>query len=249
MKPFYTDWDEFKNAQLCNAWVATAIVGASLVGAGATVYGAQTGKDAQINSTNAAIAAQQAQQARTRADLAPYREAGEGATKTLNEQLPHLTSPIELTQDWLENTPGYKFTKTQGEKAVANSAAARGLGVSGAALKGAANFATGLADATYKTQFDVENTNRGNAYARLKGIIDTGENAAAQTGVLGEKAAYNTGQAFIGQGNAGAAAANATGGAFNNLSNNIAGYAMYKGLYGKSGGPSDNTVPIGTTGE
>jgi len=85
-----------------------------------------------------------------------------------------------MTQENLEKTPGYDFTKTQGLKAVQNSAAARGLGVSGAALKGAATFATGLANQTYKDQFTLENTNRQNAYDRLMGLVSTGEGAAAQ---------------------------------------------------------------------
>ena len=115
-----------------------------------------------------------------------------------------------------------------------NSAAARGLGTSGAALKGAATFATGLADSTYQNQFANANTNQTNAFNRLKGLVDTGENAAAQTGVLGEKAAYNSGVATIGAGNAEAAADNKIGSSISGLANNISGYAMAKGLYGKS---------------
>lgn len=71
--------------------------------------------------------------------------------------MPNLPStvalPPRLTQQELEQTPGYQFTRNQGLQAVQNSAAARGLGVSGAALKGAATFATGLADSTYQQQF------------------------------------------------------------------------------------------------
>jgi hypothetical protein len=98
--------------------------------------------------------------------------------------LDELTAPINMTQAQLEQTPGWQFTNYQGQKAVQNAASARGLGVSGAALKGAANFATGLADQTYKTQFDIANTNQTNAYNRLKSLVDVGENASAQTGTL-----------------------------------------------------------------
>lgn len=62
-------------------------------------------------------------------------------------------TPFNMTESELQKTPGYQFNLTQGLKAVQNSAAARGLGVSGAAQKGAANFATGLADSTYQNQF------------------------------------------------------------------------------------------------
>lgn len=61
--------------------------------------------------------------------------------------------PNQMTQAELEATPGYQFSLNQGLRAAQNSAAARGLGVSGAALAGAAKFATGLADNTYQNQF------------------------------------------------------------------------------------------------
>ena len=64
--------------------------------------------------------------------------------------------PGGMSQAELEQTPGYQFTRDQGLQAVQNSAAARGLGVSGAALKGAATYATGLADQTYKDQFAIK---------------------------------------------------------------------------------------------
>ena len=62
--------------------------------------------------------------------------------------------PGRMDQATLEQTPGYQFALSQGLQATQNSAAARGLGVSGAALKGAATFATGLADNTYQQQFN-----------------------------------------------------------------------------------------------
>lgn len=220
------------------AWVATAVIGGAVLGAGAQIYAADKAADAQIEANQMGIDATQRMYNQTRSDLTPYRVAGQDALTELDERLPFLTSPIELTQEWLESTPGYQFTRTQGLKAVQNSAAARGLGVSGAALKGAANFATGLADNTYKTQFDVENVNRTNAYNRLKALVDTGQSAAAQTGAFGSKATESIAGMNVGQGNAAAASYNAMGGAVNNAFGNIGGYAMYKGLYGGNPGAS-----------
>lgn len=217
------------------AWVATAIVGAGVLGAGATIYASGKAADAQTNAASQAANTSLTMYNTTRGDLDPYRQIGQTASDQLTEQLPYLTSPITMDQATLEATPGYQFNQTQGLKAVQNSAAARGLGVSGAALKGAATFATGLADNTYQNQFNNENTNRTNAYNRLKGLVDTGENAAAQTGTAGTAAANTAAGAQIGAGNAQASAANATGGAIANLSNNVGGYAMYKGLYGGGG--------------
>lgn len=216
------------------AWVATAIVGAGVLGAGATIYASGKAGNAQTNAANSSIAAQQAQYQQTRTDLLPYQQQGQDAATQL-KAANYYTDPIKMDQTTLEATPGYKFNLTQGLKATQNSAAARGLGNSGAALKGAAAFATGLADNTYQNQFNNANTNNTNAYNRLKGLVDTGEGAAAQTGVFGANSANQTSSALGYQGNAQAAAANAQGGAVSNLANNLGGYAAYKGLYGGGG--------------
>lgn len=259
MKPLLIDFEDFINQQYCSAWVATAIVGSAVIGAATTAYTASKAADTQSaaaqNATNAQlkIAADtnkitQDQYNQTRQDLEPYRTAGSANLEELQKRLPFLTSPIVMDQATLEKTPGYDFTKTQGLKAVQNSAAARGLGVSGAALKGAATFTTGLANQTYKDQFALENTNRQNAYDRLMGLVGTGEGAAAQTGVLGAQAvktqadvnkaaAGQVGSNIIGAGNAQAGALTATGQAFSNAANNIGGYAAYKGLYGNIKAP------------
>jgi hypothetical protein len=220
------------------AWVATAIVGSAVIGAGASIYGAGQAADAQRDAAATGAAISREQYNTTRNDLAPYRDMGSRAGTELEARLPHLTSDIDVTKELQDpnSTPfkAYDFTRTQGLKATQNSAAARGLGNSGAALKGAATFATGLADNTYKSLFDMENINRTNAYSRLKGLVDTGTNASAMTGTLGEKSAWQQGQLAVGAGNASAAASNSQAGAISNAANNIGGYAAYKGLYGNS---------------
>lgn len=239
--------DGYKKA-FCSSWVATAIVGGSVIGGLATAYSANKAANAQTNAAQKAQDTTLGMYNTTRGDLQPFRQIGQDAGNQLTGRLGELTSPIIMDQATLENTPGYQFTRTQGLKAVQNSAAARGLGVSGAALKGAANFATGLADNTYKTQFDIANTNQSNAYNRLKGLIDTGENASAQTGTIGQSAANTAAGAQIGAGNAQAAAANATGAAIGNAGNNVAGYAMYKGLYGGNNSGGGAGAPGGGPG-
>lgn len=216
-------------------WVAAAVIGAGALGAGASIYGANKASSAQQNAAQTAADTSLNMYGQTKQTLAPFVQGGQDALTKLQSNN-YYTDPINMDQATLEKTPGYQFTQTQGLKAVANSAAARGLGNSGAALKGAANFATGLADNTYKTQFDIANTNQTNAYNRLKGLIDTGENAGAQTGTAGTSAANTAASAQIGGGNAAAAGYNATGGAISNLANNIGGYAAYRGLYGGNAG-------------
>lgn len=155
--------------------------------AGGIIGANAAGNAADTQSAAARYAADIAagQRAQTRADLTPYRAGGEAALNALVPRLAGLTSPIVMDQASLEATPGYQFTRDQGLRAVQSAAAARGLGVSGAALKGAARYATGLADTTYDKRFANELASRTSNYNMLKGLVDLGENAAAMTGTLG----------------------------------------------------------------
>lgn len=218
------------------AWVATAVIGSAVIGGAATAYAANRASNAQQAAADKAANTTLSMYNQTRSDLEPYRGIGQVATEKMTNQLDALTAPINI--DAVLNDPNstarkaYDFTLQQGLKATQNSAAARGLGSSGAALKGAAEYTTGLANKTYGDLFNMENVNRTNAYNRLKGLIDTGQNAAAQTGSAGTSAANTAAQAQIGAGNAQAAGINAAGGAVSNAANNIGGYMAYRGLYG-----------------
>ncbi len=255
--------------------VAVAIIGSAVVGAGASMMASSNAADAQAsaaasaNATQKEIADQNAQiqkdqYAQTRADLAPYRASGETANNMLMGALPGLASPISMDQATLEKTPGYQFNLSQGLKSVQNSAAARGLGSSGAALKGAATYASSLADSTYQAQFNNENANRTNAYNRLFGVTGLGQNAAAQTGTFGANAANstvasNTNSAnnissnTIGAGNAQAASDIAMGKAIGGAANSIPAYYMYQNMNGaySNGGGYQNAIlndPLGMYG-
>jgi hypothetical protein len=210
--------------------VATAIVGSAVVGAGASVAGASM----QAGATKKASDVQERMFQQTREDLLPYNTAGQDATKQLSNRLAELTSPIVMDQETLEKTPGYQFNLTQGLKSTQNSAAARGLGSSGAAFKGAASYATGLADSTYQNQFNNANTNQTNAYNRLMGLATLGEGAAAQTGAYATQTGQSIGNNTIQGGNAQAAGLT---GAANSLNNGVNSYMqmnMLKGMYGGS---------------
>lgn len=237
---------EFIDPCLCNAWVATAVIGAGVLGAGASIYGANKAAQAQTDAANAGIANSKAMYDTTRGDLSTYRDTGTNAAGILNSKLSDLTTPISVNPDDFKNSDMYKFAQTQGERAVTNSSAARGLGTSGAALKGSAAFESGLNLQNWQQNFNNQVTNQTNAYTRLKGLIDTGENAAAQTGTVGQSAVNQQNSAIAGAGNANAAAANATGSSLANLTNNVGGYAMYKGLYGTpTSGINPGTVSNG----
>src|SRR6185312_11277634 len=175
------------------AWVATAIIGAGVVGAASTAYAANKASDAQVQAANTAAQTQLSMYGTTRSDLAPFRNIGATASDQLTSKLSDLTAPITMDQATLEKTPGYQFNLTQGLKAVQNSAAARGLGTSGAALKGAATFATGLADSTYQNQFNNALENKQFAYNTLTGTAGLGANAATGGAQIGQTAATNSG--------------------------------------------------------
>jgi hypothetical protein len=113
-----------------------------------------------------------------------------------------------VIQAALEKLPGYQFTKTQGLKAVQNLASSKGLGVSGSAIKGAADYVTGLADSTYGNQFN-----------RFMDAAKLGQASAAGQATNSTNAAGNIASTIQGGGNA-------WGNAFNN-----AGNAGAQGLY------------------
>lgn len=178
----------------------TSLIG-GLMSSGAASDAASTQAAAAQNAANMQM--QQYQQ--TREDLAPYRAYGTKGGDDLVNRLKELTAPFMPTQANLEATPGYQWTRDQGLKSVQSAAAAKGLGLSGAAMKEAARFATGLADSTYKTQFDIDQTNKGNAFNRLMDVTKLGANAAAQTGQMGVQSAQNAGNNLTSAGNAAAA--------------------------------------------
>src|SRR4051812_2330304 len=103
------------------AWVATAVIGAGVIGAGATIYGANKAADAQKDAAQTAANTSLGMYNTTRGDLSPFRQIGVGAGNQLTNRLSELTSPINMDQATLEKTPGYQFNLTQGLKAVSNS--------------------------------------------------------------------------------------------------------------------------------
>lgn len=202
---------------------AGAIAGSGVLSAGASLFGANQAASAQKKAAQIASATQLQMYNQTRSDLGPYRELGAYAGDQLRNRLTELTAPITMGQAELEATPGYAFTLSQGLKAGQNSAAARGLGLSGAAIKAATGYAAGLADQTYMNQFNVANTNQSNAFNRLLAATQLGQGAAAQTAAAGTTTGQGIANNMIQSGNAQAGAAmagaNAVGSAANNFGN------------------------------
>lgn len=139
-------------------------------------------------------------------------------------------------QDTLNNLPGYQFTLNQGLKSTQSGYAARGLADSGAALKGAANYATGLAQSNYGTYV-----------TGLQNSATTGANAAGALAQNATQTGSNIGGNIIGAGNAAAAASNATGAAVNSGAGNIASYYTLNSLLQNNGlgGGGNSTIYAG----
>jgi hypothetical protein len=176
----------------------------------------------------------------TQANLRPYMDLGQSYIDPLKNALanPMLTQQFTAPSSAdAASTPGYQFTLNQGLKSVQNSAAARGLGVSGAAMKGAASYTTGLADSTYNDVFNralqTFNTNYSSAannVNRLTNIVGSGQNAAATNGSLGAQAVGNIGNTLTSGANAQAAgtigSANALANGLNGITNGVTSYAL-----------------------
>lgn len=240
-------FDEPQMRSRCN--VGVAIVGAGALAAGASVYSAgQAGKagQEQAAAANAAIEEQKRQFGVVQNNLAPYMAAGGSALTDLQSRLPFLTSPIQMDEATLQQTPGYQFNMSQGLRAAQNQLTASGLGRSGAAVKAADRFATGLADNTYQTQFNLENTNRTNTYNRLLGLTQVGQNAAAGVSSAGLATGQGVSNSLIQGGNAQAAGimggANYLNQGAQGLSGNLL-LAALQGQNGQQGGIYANNAP------
>jgi hypothetical protein len=224
--------------------VAAALIGSAAVGAVGSSVAADKAAGAQKKASQLSTDTQRQMFDITQEKLSPYVSAGNTATNMLVDKLPDLTKPIMLDQAALEATPGYKFALDQGLKSIQSSAAKRGLGVSGAALKGATQYATGLADNTYQNQFK-NNLDSSNAiYNRLFNLSTLGENAAAGVGKAAQETGANIGNNITNAGQAQAASHLQTGQSIGNFANAAAnGYRANQltDMYGGGSSPSSTS--------
>jgi hypothetical protein len=223
----------------------SAIAGSSVLGAGASLFGASNAANAQREAAAASAAAQREAADKSiaaqrdmfdigRADLAPYREGGVTAQNQLMQMLgiggdTTAANYGKYAKDFgmsdFTTDPGYQFRLEQGMKALNSSAAARGMGVSGANIKGATEYGQNLGSQEYQNAFNRYQTNRTAQLAPLQGLYAGGQAAAAgsaaQAGALGT----NLGSTYtnLGQGIAQAdvAAGNAQASGYLNSANAV----------------------------
>jgi hypothetical protein len=139
----------------------------------------------------------------------------------------------------LEQTPGYQFSQKQGQKAVTNALAARGLGGSaGAVAKGVANYTQGLAGNTWDSVVRNLLSTFGAGTNALQGLVNTGVTAGSSLAGVGTNTANSISGALTGAGNAQAAGYNAIGGAVGGFGNSLTSAALINQLTNGGGGGS-----------
>jgi hypothetical protein len=203
--------------------LAAAVIGGSVIGAIGTSMGASKAASAQTKAADQANATQREFFGQSKEALNPYIQGGTKAYGTLNDLL-GVGGNSATMQSTLEGLPGYQFTRDQGLKSTQSGYAARGLADSGGALKGAANYVTGLANNQY-----------GNYVGQLQNSANTGASAASALAGYGTQTGQGIASNQIGAGNAQAAAANATGGAVSGAANNIGQFYTLKNILGANG--------------
>lgn len=236
--------------------------------AGAAVGGITSaiGGNAQANAAKNALKVQQQNQqqalsgtaetsAEQKNNLNPYLQTGNQANSELQQQtnqpgqglLSNFTGSFQApTADQAAATPGYQFQLQQGQKALENSAAAKGGVLSGGTAKALDQYSQGLASTNYQQTYNnafqnyLQNynqfeTNQGNQFNRLSQLAGTGQNAATSLNSdLGQNNQVNAGVLTNGANqqaqqinNAGAATASGYVGAGNAVSNGVNNYQQY----------------------
>lgn len=151
----------------------------------------------------------------TRADYAPYREAGYSGLNRLLALSGIGGDPLSA----LQLDPSYQFRQQEQQNALDRASSAGGRMFSGRAQKDLAKYSGDLASQEYS-----------NVWNRLAGIAGVGQNALGSTAAAGQNYAGQAGNAMMQAGNARASGymgqANAYGNALNSIGNNYMAYKL-----------------------
>lgn len=200
------------------AIVAAGIGAAGAIGGGLLASsGASHAANTEARAQQQAILAQQQQTAQTRADLAPYRDAGSaGLTQYGNLLGTNGAIPQQAAITALQNSPYYQSLYRNGLEANLANASATGGIRGGNEVRSLANFGSDTLAQTVQQQL-------GNLY----GLAGLGEGASAQTAALGQSGANNISGIDMTGGDNQASAQLMQAGALSGMFKNIAGYAQY----------------------
>lgn len=206
------------------------MAGGSLLGGVLGGKGAKKAAKAEVGMQREALALQKQMYEQSRADLAPWREAGGQA---IGQGFAMLQPGYDYTA-----SPGYQFRLDEGLRGVENSAAARGLLQSGGTLKGIDKYAEGMAAADYGDAFNRMMAVAGGGQQAVNTGVNAGQNyASGASNTLG-----NIGQAKA----SGYAGVNqAIQGTLGNLGSIFAGGGFGGGSVSGSGGWNSTLMPGG----
>lgn len=172
-------------------------------------------------------------------------DAGQVAQAATPGKLDEYLKPIDIDLAKLENTPGYQFSMQQGLKAVQNRLTAGGQGESGAAYKGAINYASGLAQQTFQQEFQRQMAQKEMGYNMLMGPSQLGESAAAGVGTGAMAAGSNVSQSLANIGSAQAGALTSAGSAVGDFGGSITSSVLLPAMIAAS--QAGKTPPPGST--
>lgn len=192
------------------SWVAAAIGGSALIGAGASYFSGQK----QAEAGEKALNYQMQTDAQNRADFAPFRGMGTNAVNMIGRMY-GPNGPQQGWQDFL-NSPDYQFRLGEGTRALENSAAAKGGLLGGNFARDITQFGQGLASNEFS-----------NYYSRLFGQAQLG---AGSTANAANNASAMSGQIGQGYGNIGQANASGMVGAANSLNSGVQNYLFTNAL-------------------
>ena len=175
--------------------LAAAGIGAagSIVGGIAGGKGAKKAAKIQAEAAKYAADLQYKQFEESRADLAPWREAGGKAIGQLSDM---LKPGYDYTA-----SPGYQFRLNEGLKGVQNSAAARGILQSGGTLKGLTKYGQDYAANDFNDSFNRVASVAAGGQQVNSTLASLGANAATNAGNFATQGANARASGYIGQAN------------------------------------------------
>ncbi|MHB1098440.1 MAG: hypothetical protein ACYCZR_02680 [Burkholderiales bacterium] len=191
-------------AALAVATVAGAAMSssASSKAAKSQANSAQAASDAQLQATRETNDLQKQIYDQNRADATPWRDAGVGALNQLTGLMqPGGALNRNFTMADFTADPGYQFRMDQGNQAINNSGAARGMQLSGATLKALQKYGQGVASDEYSNAYNRFNNDQNTQFNRLSGIAGTGQTATNQIANMGTNYANAVGSANMNSAN------------------------------------------------
>jgi hypothetical protein len=202
-----------------NAWGGLTGAGSIFGGIdGADTAAAQSAEQQGVASSNQI---QQSMYNNTSAMLQPWQQAGASGLSQLQSAMPSLTAAFNPSN--LQNTPGYQFQLQQGENAISNSAAARGIANSGGTMASLNNYAQGAASTEYQNALQNYNTQNQQTYGMLSGLANYGQTANAQMTNTNQQTGNNMASTTMSGANASGAASIASGNSMSGLLGSVIG--------------------------